>query len=319
VECDERLASQVQRAGICAARSGEVLPQGHDRHQADEADDDDRPFHDAKRDIVEGDGFVHPPENRKEDDGGGDVAIADDLFMCGGVILCHGSPTWSFLYRGIVTRLRDRFRCVAIDYLGFSLSGPPEHYGYTIEEHIRTVGELVDHLALDQFIVMGQDWGGPIGTAVASERADRVSGLVLGNTWFWPAALRFRLFSRDNFFVEKLMPAAMTKKLSEAEKDHYRNVQPTPTARKGVAEMPKQIVGAQPLLERLSREVPAKLGSKPALFVWGMKDLGFRPSMLRRMRLTFPDQMLVELPNAKHYIQEDAPAEIADAIGKRFG
>jgi haloalkane dehalogenase len=248
------------------------------------------------------------------------------------ILLCHGNPTWSFLYRGIVTRLRDRFRCVAIDYLGFGLSGRPEHYGYTIEEHIRIVGEFVDHLALDEFIVMGQDWGGPIGTAVASGRADRVSGIVLGNTWFWPAAMRFRLFSRvmstrwmqrkiveDNFFVEKMMPPAMTKKLSEAEKDHYRNVQPTPTARKGVAEMPKQIVGAQPLLERLSREVPTKLGSKPALFVWGMKDLGFRPSMLRRMRVTFPDHVLVELPNAKHYIQEDAPAEIADAIGKRFG
>jgi haloalkane dehalogenase len=41
--------------------------------------------------------------------------------------------------------------------------------------------------------------------------------------------------------------------------------------------------------------------------------------MLRRMRVTFPDHLLVALPNAKHYIQEDAPAEIADAIGKRFG
>jgi haloalkane dehalogenase len=128
-----------------------------------------------------------------------------------------------------------------------------------------------------------------------------------------------RKIVEENFFVEKMMPPAMTKNLSEAEKDHYRKAQPTPAARKGVAEMPKQIVGAQPLLERLSREVPAKLGSKPALFVWGMKDLGFRPSMLRRMRVTFPDHTLVELPNAKHYIQEDAPAEIAEAIGKRFG
>jgi haloalkane dehalogenase len=247
------------------------------------------------------------------------------------ILLCHGNPTWSFLYRGIVRRLRDRFRCVAIDYLGFGLSDRPEHYGYTIEEHVRTVGELVDHLALDQLIVMGQDWGGPIGTALASERADRISGLVLGNTWYWPAALRFRLFSRimstrwlqrkileDNFFVEKMMPPAMTKKLTEAERAHYRNVQPTPAARKGVAEMPKQIVAAQPLLERLSREVPAKLGSKPALFAWGMKDLGFRPSMLRPMRAAFPDHMLVELPNAKHFIQEDAPGAIADAIAERF-
>lgn len=246
------------------------------------------------------------------------------------ILFCHGNPTWSFLYRGIVTRLRDRFRCVAVDYLGFGLSDRPDRYSYTIEEHARTVGELVDHLGLDGFVVMGQDWGGPIGTAVACERADRVSGVVLGNTWFWPATWNFKLFSsimssrpmqrrilEDNFFVEK-MSLAMTRKLTEQEKDHYRKVQPTPEARKGVAEMPKQIVGASPLLGRLSREVPEKLGSKPALFVWGMKDLGFRPSMLSRLRATFPDHIVVELPNAKHYIQEDAPAEIADAIIKRF-
>jgi haloalkane dehalogenase len=248
------------------------------------------------------------------------------------ILLCHGNPTWSFLYRGIVTRLRDRFRCVAVDYLGFGLSERPDQYGYTIEEHARTVGELVDRLGLDNFLVMGQDWGGPIGTAVAVERADRVAGVVLGNTWFWPATWNFRLFSRvmssppvqrkileDNAFVERLMPRAMTKQLTEQEMNHYRQVQPTPEARKGVAEMPKQIVAAYPLLERLSREVPARLGSKPALFVWGMKDFGFRPSMLCRLAAAFPDHVAVVLPNANHYIQEDAPDTIADAIAKRFG
>ncbi len=102
--------------------------------------------------------------------------------------------------------------------------------------------------------------------------------------------------------------------------DHYRKVQPSPGARKGVAEMPKQILAARPLLERLARGVPATLGSKPALFVWGMKDFAFKPArILPRMRATFPDNVTVELPHAKHYIQEDAPGEIAQAITNRFG
>jgi haloalkane dehalogenase len=248
------------------------------------------------------------------------------------LLLCHGNPTWSFLYRGIVTRLRDRFRCVASDYLGFGLSERPASFGYTIEEHARTVGELADHLGLDGYVVVGQDWGGPIGTAVSVERADRVAGVALGNTWFWPATPRFRLFSRimssrplqrkileDNFFVETLMPRGMAKQLTEQEMDHYRRVQPSPEVRRGVAEMPKQIVAAHALLDRLSREVPAKLGSKPALFVWGMKDLGFRPSMLGRLGAALPAHVAVMLPNAKHYIQEDAPEQIADAIATRFG
>lgn len=230
-----------------------------------------------------------------------------------------------------MTRLRDRFRCVAVDYLGFGLSERPGGYGYTIREHVQSVGELVDRLALDGFIIMGQDWGGPVSTAIATERADRVSGVVLGNTWFWPATTRFRLFSmvmasrrmqrkilEENFFVEKIMPRSSARRLSEVEREHYRRVQPSPEARRGVAEMPKQIIGATPLLERLAREVPAKLGSKPALIPWGMRDPGFRPRMIPRVRDAFADVVVIELPGAKHYIQEDAPTDIADAIVKRF-
>jgi haloalkane dehalogenase len=274
---------------------------------------------------------LYPFESRWFDSSAGRMHYIDEGSGAP-ILLCHGNPTWSFLYRKIVTRLRERFRCVAVDYLGFGLSERPDRYGYTIEEHARTVGELVDQLALDDFLVMGQDWGGPIGTAVAVDRADRVAGVVLGNTWFWPAAWNFRLFSRvmssrpvqrrileDNLFVETLMPRAMTAQLTEREREHYRQVQPTPEARKGVAEMPRQIVAAQSLLERLSRELPASLGSKPALFVWGMKDVGFRPSMLARLAAAFPDHVAVLLPDANHYIQEDAPDTIAAAIGERFG
>lgn len=249
------------------------------------------------------------------------------------LLLLHGNPMWSFLYRHIIERLRDRFRCVSPDYLGFGLSERPEGYGYTIEEHVGTVGELVDHLELDGYVLMGQDWGGPIGTGVSVDRAERVRGVTLGNTWFWPATPFFRFFSavmssrllqrrilEKNFFVERLMPSAMARDLSDAEMEHYRAVQPSPEARRGVAEMPKQIRAAKPLLERLSHEVPAKLGGKPALITWGMKDRGFRArSTIPRMRETFADHEVVELRRANHYIQEDAPEEIAAAIMRRFG
>lgn len=248
------------------------------------------------------------------------------------IVFCHGNPTWSFLYRGIVSRLRHRFRCIAVDYHGFGLSEHPAGYGYTIAEHARTTGELLDHLQLDGFHVMGQDWGGPISLSVATERHDRVAGIVLGNTWFWPPSFSLRLFSRfmstgvmqgkiinDNFFVERIMPISSSRRLTELEKAHYRRVQPFPAARRGVAMMPKQIVGATALLERLSREVPEKLGSKPALITWGMKDLGFRPRMMRRVRSAFEDVVVLKLPHAGHYVQEDAPSEIARAIEERFG
>ncbi|OBH83769.1 haloalkane dehalogenase [Mycobacterium scrofulaceum] len=250
------------------------------------------------------------------------------------LLLWHGNPTWSFLYRNIVIALRDRFRCVAPDYLGFGLSDRPAGFGYTIEEHARVLGEFVDHLDLEGYLTMGQDWGGPISMAVAVERAERVRGVILGNTWFWPTdVFTTKMFSRvmsspplqyavlhRNFFVERLIPAGVQRRPSDAVMEHYRAVQPNADARRGVAEMPKQILAAEPLLARLARDVPAKLGAKPALFVWGMKDFAFRPGpTLPRMRATFPDHVVVELPDAKHFIQEDAPDQIAAAIAERFG
>ncbi|EHB56035.1 Haloalkane dehalogenase [Mycolicibacterium rhodesiae JS60] len=250
------------------------------------------------------------------------------------ILFCHGNPTWSFLYRNVIAGLRDRFRCIAPDYLGFGLSDRPSGFGYTVEEHALIVGELVDFLGLDGYLSMGQDWGGPVSMAVDTVRADRVSGIVLGNTWFWPADnLSMKVFSKvmssrpmqsailkRNFFVERLIPVGTTRTLTPLEMDHYRAVQPSPEARKGVAELPKQILAARPLLQRLAHDVPVMLGSKPALFIWGMKDFAFRPAQnLPRMRATFPDHVVVELPEANHFMQEDAPDRIAAAIIARFG
>jgi len=250
------------------------------------------------------------------------------------IVFFHGNPTWSFLYRSIVARLRDRFRTVAIDYPGFGLSDRPSGYAYTPGEHARVIGELVDHLDLDGFVTMGQDWGGPISLSIAADRSDRVRGLVLGNTWFWPAdRLSTRLFARymgsrrmqrriieQNYFVERMIPRGVTRNLSDDEMDCYRKAQPTPEARIGVAEFPKQILAAGPWLGELERRIAERLAGKPVQLVWGMKDFGFpAKKTIPRIRRTFGDLTLVELPNANHFIQEDAPEEICEAIEKRFG
>ena len=248
------------------------------------------------------------------------------------ILFLHGNPTWSFLYRKVITALRGSFRCVAVDLLGFGLSERPEAYGYTAQEHARTVGELVDHLGLDGFVMMGHDWGGPVGLAVAVARSERVRGVVLGDTWFWPADFRMAAFSRvmsaswsrrqlleRNIFVERVIPLGTARRLTPAEMDHYRRVQPSSGARRGVAELPRELLAAGPLLRRLATEVPAALGDRPALLVWGKNDLAFRPGrLLPRMQSAFADSVTVVLPHARHFIQEDAPEEIARAVAARF-
>ena len=249
------------------------------------------------------------------------------------ILFCHGNPTWSFLYRNIITRLRGSFRCVAVDYLGFGLSERPEAYGYTAAEHASCVGELVDHLELDGFLTMGHDWGGPVGLAVATRRAERVRGVILGDTWFWPADRRMAAFSKvastawvrrqmleRNIFVDRVVPLGTARHLTAGEMEHYRAVQPSPAARQGVAELPRQLLAARPLLQRLADDVPALLGAKPALLVWGGRDLAFPPArLLPRMQAAFPRNVTAVLPHARHFIQEDAPQVIAEAITVRFG
>lgn len=248
------------------------------------------------------------------------------------ILMCHGNPTWSFLYRGVIARLQARFRCIALDYPGFGLSDRPDDYGYTPPEHAEVVRRLIAELDLRELIVMGHDWGGPIGLAAACADPDRVSGLVLGNTWFWPSTARARMFSRvmttrwmqkrileHNFFVERVIPLGTDRDLSEDEMDHYRGVQPTPEARRGVAVFPWQLRKADSWLEGLSRVVPAKLGAKRVLVTYPMRDPAFpaKPT-IRRMREAFSDIEVVELPRARHYFVEDDPETVAAAIAGRF-
>jgi len=246
------------------------------------------------------------------------------------VVMFHGNPTWSFLYRKVIQQLSGRFRCVAMDYPGFGLSERPSGYGYTSEEHARVIGKLVDHLNLDGFIVVGQDWGGPIGMTIAMERASRVAGMVFANTWYWPAKGSLVTFSlvmsspplqwlilNRNSFVNFIMPRSVATPMDANVFKSYQDAQPNPEARRGVAEFPRQIRLARPMLERLAATAPKALGAKPMELVWAMKDPAFgNEQVIARWQRDFPSANLTRLANANHYIQEDAPEAVAAAVDR---
>jgi haloalkane dehalogenase len=244
------------------------------------------------------------------------------------LILLHGNPTWSFLYRAVIAGLRDRYRCIAVDYPGFGLSRAATDYGYTPAEHAQVVEDLVVGLDLRDATLMVQDWGGPIGFAVAIRHPDRFSAFVIGNTWAWPKSdFGTQLFSRllggplggwlilqRNFFVEWIIPAGVQrKKLPDAVMNAYRGPFPTPESRRPVHVFPREILASRAFLAEIDNNL-GRLADRPALLVWGTKDFAFRAAERRRWELAFPEHHTVLLQGAGHYIQEDAAPEIVAAI-----
>lgn len=100
------------------------------------------------------------------------------------VLLLHGNPTWSFLWRKVIADLDPAsFRCVAPDLPGFGLSTKPRTMAaHSLELHASAIAALVERLDLREVIVVGQDWGGPIAACVAARMPERFVGVVLANT-----------------------------------------------------------------------------------------------------------------------------------------
>jgi haloalkane dehalogenase len=104
------------------------------------------------------------------------------------VLMLHGNPTWSFLYRNIARDLiGDGHRVVIPDHLGMGMSDIPStsSFDYRPRSHSAHLEELVVALDLDNITLVVQDWGGPIGLGMATRQPDRIASVLVMNTWAW--------------------------------------------------------------------------------------------------------------------------------------
>jgi pimeloyl-ACP methyl ester carboxylesterase len=99
------------------------------------------------------------------------------------LLLLHGFPTSSHMYRELIPKLADRFRVIAPDYPGFGHSdAPPQaQFGYTFDKLTDTIEQLTDKLALRRYTLYMQDYGGPVGFRLATRHPERVQALVIQN------------------------------------------------------------------------------------------------------------------------------------------
>jgi haloalkane dehalogenase len=245
------------------------------------------------------------------------------------IVMVHGNPTWSFLYRHLIKQLRSDYRCIAMDHLGFGLSDKPHDWSYLPELQSANLAALIDGLELDGITLVVQDWGGPLGLSYAVAHPEKVAALVILNTWAWPVnhdpyyigfssfvggPIGRMLIRRYNFFVNSIMRQAFgdKRKLTQAAHAHYQRPLADPQDRKGCWVFPKQIVASTPWLGQLWNGIH-RLDGKPTLIVWGMKDIAFREKELKQWQRTFPGAQTVRLETVGHFVQEEAPAELAQA------
>jgi haloalkane dehalogenase len=101
------------------------------------------------------------------------------------MLLLHGMPTWSYLYREMIPPLvAAGYRCIAPDHVGFGRSDKPtDIHWYTIARHTEILTSLITGLDLSDITLVCQDWGGPIGLAQAATMPERFARLVIMNTW----------------------------------------------------------------------------------------------------------------------------------------
>ena len=258
------------------------------------------------------------------------------------IVLLHGNPTSSYLWRNVIPELTASGRVIAPDLIGqgdsekLSVSEGPGRY--TFEVAYEYLAGLLSELDAEQNVVLvGHDWGSALGFHWARIHPDLVRGiaymeaLVSPVQWSeWPEAARgifqgFRskkgedLVLSRNLFVEAVLPNSIIRKLTDEEMDHYRAPFSTPDDRQPTLNWPRQIpIDGEPVeMVELVTEYGRWLEQSvtlPKLFI-NAEPGSILVGRQREYCRTWPHQKEVTVPG-KHFIQEDSPSEIGQVIAE---
>jgi pimeloyl-ACP methyl ester carboxylesterase len=259
------------------------------------------------------------------------------------IILIHGEPTWSYLYRNFIPALAKQFRVIAPDHMGFGKSETPPTAAYTLDRHARNLESLIEELDLREITLVMQDWGGPIGTVIASRHPERMKRFVAMNTVFgtdrnvreekltpWFAAIKAMedagqleaVLGNLRYLAGGIMMMLGLQRrevVTDTWLRAYAAAFPTVEECRGAIEFPLDGLHLERIRETLVGALPGlfKLGQAgvPAMMIEGMQDRAIWPHVaIAGFRAFFPQGKVHELPDAGHFIQEDAPDIVVPLI-----
>ena len=251
------------------------------------------------------------------------------------VVLLHGFPASSFMFRELIPALADRYHVIAPDQLGFghSASPPLDAFDYTFERLSELTLALLDRLRIDRFALYMQDYGAPIGLRIASQHPGRVTALISQNgnayvegfTAFWDGLFAYAAdgvtFEREaresmepagtRWVYAHGVPAAHQDRLSP---DTW-TLDQVALDRPGNREV--QLALFRDYVTNVD-EYPAfqayfRAYQPPTLVVWGEHDDIFGPDGAHAFRRDLPEAE-IHLLDAGHYALETSGEEIADLV-----
>ena len=253
------------------------------------------------------------------------------------VLFIHGNPTSCYLWRNVMPHLASDARCLALDLIGMGRSDKPE-LDYRLVDHARYVDGFIAALGLERLTLVLHDWGSALGFHYARRHEENVrgiafmEGIVRPLTWDeWPRTVRgvfqqFRtpevgwdLVVNRNAFVEQVLPGAIVRKLSDGEMARYREPFLEPGARRPVWRWPNEIpVDGEPAdVTALVGEYSAWLGasSVPKLLLHAQPGAILRKDLVAWCRDHVRNLTTVDIGPGLHFVQEDRPHEIGEALG----
>ena len=245
------------------------------------------------------------------------------------VLLYHGEPSWSFLYRKMIPILVEAgFRCLAPDLIGFGKSDKPDSIDfYTYDRHISWLSQWRDAVVPGPAGLFCQDWGGLLGLRLVGEEPDRFQYVVASNTFLptggtpSPAFLAWREFAKSSpdFAIGALLNRATATDRSEAEIAAYDAPFPDEPSKAGARAFPA-LVPVEDGMDGIEQNTRAWEGlaafDKPFLTLFGEDDpvtgsLGETLAGRIKGADGMPHAML---STCGHFCQEDRPIELAQGV-----
>lgn len=250
---------------------------------------------------------------------------------CGSpVVFVHGTPSWSFEWHPCVFHLRSRFRCLAVDHLGFGLSDKPPNAPYLPKHHTDRLQTLLQTLDLRDVTLVVHDFGGPIALPLVAREPWRFRQVIAVNTWAWSTETDLKarrmskfiasplgrfLYLRCNASPRWLVPAAFSDK-QRLTRDTHRHFT-APFSSRSERYAPWTLGCHLTDLAAYAPELPETLTALqrlPLSVIWGTRDRILGPAPLERWRSMLPRRPIIELDDCGHFPQLEHPEAFNAAL-----